>query len=129
MARLSDAAAKALDPKVIAFAAGPRVSQSLNWADVLCARTLWSDALRVADSLAFTEILEADAFQGGRVKEQVLARRVRDETETLIRKTLDRTFCHRCSLMSPGGLASVSPKLRVVSSTFACLREEKSLTC
>ena len=67
-------------------------------ANVLGARTLRTTALVEGHLLAFAELLEADAFDGRHVEEQVGARLVRDETETLVSETLDRTFSHAAFL-------------------------------
>jgi hypothetical protein len=70
-------------------------------ADVLGARTLGAATFVVRDLLALAKILEPHALDGGHVEKHVRAGAVLDETETLVREPLDRTFSHsRRSLCS-----------------------------
>src|SRR5947199_7923430 len=73
------------------------IGRWLENANVLGTRTLRSTALVVRDLLSLAQVFEPHALYGGHVKEHVGSRRIRDESKTLIRQTLDRTFRHRCT--------------------------------
>lgn len=69
-------------------------SEGLAQPDVLCSWTLWPLPRVVGDTLSFTKFFVAYPFKVGHVKEHVVACSSVDETETLVRQPLDRTFCH-----------------------------------
>lgn len=56
---------------------------------------LWSPTFFVLHGLAFAKLVEARFLDIGRVEEHVLVRPRVDETKTLVRQSLNRTFSHQ----------------------------------
>ena len=62
--------------------------------DILGARSSGSRGRRVGHVLPFSKALVAHALHAGAVEKQVLVAASADESESLVRQSLDSTFCH-----------------------------------
>ncbi len=80
--------------QVTDFIASDYILMILDQRDVFRPWSLGSLSCGVGDSLSFSQFIEAHAFNIRVVEEHVLVRAGINETETLVRQSLDRTFSH-----------------------------------